>query len=750
MSLRARLLSLVLLATLLPALLLAWRFIRDSEAEIHAAERTLATAADNIAADLDQRVQGTAQLHYGLARSRVLDTTDRAACSAYLSDVREAYPQYTGILTVQPDGNLFCDSLRSGRNLNLNDRSYFKQMLQGATGVVLEPVFGRLTGNSVLQIVYPARGESGALRFVLVASLNLQQLARGAKLQALRPLPELLLVDHKGTVLVWTGASAPPQAAGSSIAGTALFRLAQANASGGVAELAGRGSEAQVWAVSAAPAERNPGLYVMLGLAKPDLVAPAQQRLKQDLGLLAVATVLLFLGVWLLAEWGIRRQVGRITTMVRSLGAGDLGARIAQPYPRGELGGLMAALNSTAASLQQQRTAIDELGLRLRQAQKMEAVGTLAGGIAHDFNNILGAILGNLSLAHEEALAGRPTQYSLAQIRRAALRARDLVQRIQSFSRQEPPALTSQWLLPIVEEVLALLRVAAPPGAVLHTELDPTPLRVLADATQLHQVLMNLCSNAWQALDGAPGTVTVGLSAVVFDDDAPHRPVGLGPGRHAHLWVSDTGCGIAEADRERIFEPFFTTKGGRGGTGLGLSVVHGIVMAHHGSISVDSRVGQGSTFHVYLPVAADGSPGDDTQTLEPDATQAAPGRGQHILYLDDDEVMGLMVDRLLTRAGYRVSCHTSAQVALAAVRADPAAHDLVVTDFNMPEMSGLEVSRSLADIRPDLPVLIISGYIFDELPAQARRAGVREVIRKQHVLEELVAAIARALEAQAH
>lgn len=743
MSLRARLMALVLLATLLPALLLAWRFFRDSEAEIEAARRTLAMAADSVAADLDQRVQGTAQLHYGLAHSRVLDTTDRDACSAYLSDVRETYPQYTGILTVLPDGKLFCDSLRSGRDLNLSDRWYFKQVIKEGSGLTLEPVFGRLTGNSVLQIVYPARTDTGLLRFILVASLNLQKLAQGSQLQSLHPLPELLLVDHKGTVMVWTSAPAGSPVAGSSIAGTGLFRLAEAHQQGGVAELPGRDGQVQVWAVSAAPSLRDAGLYVMLGLSKQELVAQARQRLKQDLFLLGSATLLLFLGVWLLAEWGIRRQVGRITSMVRNLGAGDLGARIAQPYPRGELGGLMAVLNSTADSLQRQRAAIDELGLRLRQAQKMEAIGTLAGGIAHDFNNILGGILGNLSLAHEEALAGQPTQNSLAQIRRAALRARDLVQRIQSFSRQDQPALTNQLLLPIVDEVLALVRIALPAGVALHTELDPTPLHVAADATQLHQVLMNLCSNAWQSLGGAPGSVTVGLGAVLFGDDPQQRPVGLGSGRHAHLWVSDTGCGIAEADRERIFEPFFTTKGARGGTGLGLSVVHGIVMAHHGSITVDSTPGRGSSFHVYLPLLLQDSEDAAGPASEPAAAPAVAGSGQHVLYIDDDEVMALMVDRLLSRAGYRVSCYTSAQAALAAVRADPAGHDLVVTDFNMPELSGLEVSRLLAAIRPELPVFIISGYIFDELPAQARRAGVRQVIRKQNVLEELAPAIAQ-------
>jgi CheY-like chemotaxis protein len=301
-----------------------------------------------------------------------------------------------------------------------------------------------------------------------------------------------------------------------------------------------------------------------------------------------------------------------------------------------------------------------------------------------------------------------------------------------------------QLLQPIVDEVLALVRVTLPPGASLFTEVAAKPMHVLADPTQLHQVLLNLCTNAWQALQGRAGVVTVGLARVEFDADSVLKPAELAPGPHAHLWVSDTGCGIDAAVRQRIFEPFFTTKGVNGGTGLGLSVVHGIVLAHHGAIAVRSRVGEGSTFEVYLPLHA-APPPDVAEAHGASDAATHRGEGQHVLYVDDDPVMGLLVERLLERAGYRVSSHSSAHAALQAVQAQPAAYDVVVTDFNMPEMSGLEVSRTLAELSPDLPVLIMSGYVFEEMPAQALRAGVREIIRKQHVMEELVPAVARVL-----
>jgi diguanylate cyclase (GGDEF)-like protein len=244
-------------------------------------------------------------------------------------------------------------------------------MAPGA-GLILEPAFGRLTGNSVLQIVYPARGDDGALRFMLVASLNLRKFADEARRQTLLGVSEVLLIDAQGAVMAWSGPRDGLPKAGSSTVGSAVFELARAHADGGTGELIGQDGQAQVWAVAAAPAARAAGLRVMLGLPREALVADVRLHLKQGLLVLGGAALLLFVGVWSLAEWGIRRQIGRITEMVRELGVGNLGARIAQPYPRGELGGLMAVLNGTAASLQQQRGAIDELDQRLREAHQRE------------------------------------------------------------------------------------------------------------------------------------------------------------------------------------------------------------------------------------------------------------------------------------------------------------------------------------------------------------------------------------------
>ncbi|ARN19849.1 hybrid sensor histidine kinase/response regulator [Piscinibacter gummiphilus] len=382
--------------------------------------------------------------------------------------------------------------------------------------------------------------------------------------------------------------------------------------------------------------------------------------------------------------------------------------------------------------------------VQLRDVQKMESIGTLAGGIAHDFNNILGAILGNLALAQAEVGEGHAAAACLAEIHKASLRARNLVQQILTFSRREPQELVVQPLRPIVEETRQLLRATLPAGIDFDVALADEALHVLADATQLQQVLMNLCTNAWHALKDGTGGITVGLDAVTLDLSQSQRLGGAPPGPYAHLWVRDTGVGMDDATRARIFEPFFTTKPVGQGTGLGLSVVHGILNAHHGAMSVDSAPGEGSTFHLYFPVTDPPSsgPGDDDDAL---AQGLIGGHGEHVLYVDDDETMVVMVERLLERCGYRVSGYQDPQAALVAVRDHPGDFDFVVTDFNMPECSGLDVAHELAKLSPGLPVVISSGYITDELRDEARRAGVRSLLEKQNTFQDLGRLVGRIL-----
>jgi PAS domain S-box-containing protein len=373
-----------------------------------------------------------------------------------------------------------------------------------------------------------------------------------------------------------------------------------------------------------------------------------------------------------------------------------------------------------------------QLEQQLRESQKMESIGTLAGGIAHDFNNILAAILGNVALARQDAAPVPAVLASLEQIQRAGLRARHLVQQILAFSRREAQGQIVQPLAPVVDETVALLRATLPAGVRLQALLPAAPVWASVDATQVQQVLMNLCTNAWHALPMEGGRIEIGLDGVP-----------AGPAPCAHLWVRDNGHGMDAATRARIFDPFFTTKPVGQGTGLGLSVVHGIVRAHGGTIEVETAPGQGSTFHVRLPAVAAGTPAVP-EPAQPEAAGVVGG-GRHVLYVDDDEVMRLTVERLLARAGFRVTTAGDVETAVARVQQAHDPIDAVISDYNMPVSSGLDAARRLALLRPGLPVVISTGYVSDELQAQAAAAGVRALLRKENTFEELPALLDRLL-----
>jgi PAS domain S-box-containing protein len=385
-----------------------------------------------------------------------------------------------------------------------------------------------------------------------------------------------------------------------------------------------------------------------------------------------------------------------------------------------------------------------QLEQQLREAQKLEAIGTLAGGIAHDFNNLLGSIMGNVALAREALEPGAAARAPLDQIRLAGKRGRSLVQQILAFSRRQPTDMAVQPLQPLVRETIALMRSTLPSGVALDLLLPEAPVVVRADATQLQQVLVNLCTNAWHALQGQSGHITIGLDSQLAAGGAvvASEPGAADAAPRAHLWVRDDGVGMNEATLRRVFEPFFTTKPAGAGTGLGLSVAHGIVTEHGGSISVESALGLGTTFHVWLPLSA-----LPVEPVAPADSGLMPlqGSGQHVLYIDDDDIMIAMVDALLQRAGFRVTTRQDAAAALHEVGQHPLDYDLVVTDFNMPRLSGIEVAYALAEIRRDLPVVISSGYLSDELRKEARRAGVRALLQKENTLEELGPLVKRLL-----
>jgi diguanylate cyclase (GGDEF)-like protein len=365
MNLRTRLMLLVLVATMLPATLIGLRFIQERAENVEIAKQDLEAASNSLALRIATKIQGTVQLHYGLSRAEDLDTNDKVACSSFLSRVLKANTQYTGILTITPDGQLFCDSLSTGRTLDLRDRGYFRQALVTMNGVTLEPVFGKLTGIAVLQVAYPVRSDAGALRFVLLASLNLDQLVQQFMSENPHAKFEIALTDNAGKVLVGVPSERWKHRVGQSIAYTDLFRFSEAYPGGGVHDVAGLNGSQQVWAFAGVPEVVAAGLHVMVGTSRDNLLRNANQRFYQDLSLLLMFSLVLFGGIWWMADHGIRKPTLSIARMVKNLGSGDLSARIAPPFPLGEIGGLMTVLNSTASALEHQRADIVDLNTKL-------------------------------------------------------------------------------------------------------------------------------------------------------------------------------------------------------------------------------------------------------------------------------------------------------------------------------------------------------------------------------------------------
>jgi signal transduction histidine kinase/CheY-like chemotaxis protein len=725
MSLRTRLLILVIAAMLVPAILVGLRFAQNRTTEINAALANLSATADDISRDLDEKIQGTAQLHYGLARARDLDTSDKAACSAFLSAVREEYPQFTGILTVTPEGGLFCDSLRTNRTLDLRDRTYFKQALTSHGVVTIQPAFGRLTGLSVLQIAYPARTESGELKFILLASFNLRKFAEYDK--RLLNGKQVLLVDRDGMVLVAPQEKGWTVAAGESIAQSELFRFAAAADRAPFHEMKNAEGRTQVWAVARSPSARDAGLYVMVGLSKDGLVAAANRRVYEDLAMLAVASLLLLAGVWLLATLGVGRQVGRLAAMARRLGLGDLSARIPEPHPGGELGGLMTLLNGTAESLERQRADIDELNQKLGQSQKMEAMGQLTGGVAHDFNNLLTVILGNAEYLAEKLAANRELHKIADSIATAAERGSDLTRSLLAFARKQP-------LMPqnidIGQKILGmeqLLRRTLGEHIECEFLLDRDMWQASVDPGQLASALLNLVLNARDAMPQG-GRLTVEVRNAALGESDLDVNGEARPGDYVMVAVTDTGSGMIAEVASRAFEPFFTTKEVGKGTGLGLSMVYGFARQSGGSMQIRSEPGHGTVVKLFFPRVGTVR-GNDAPSADRIAT---PTGSETILVVEDNDLVRSYVEKELKELGYRVIAARNAPEALAILR-EPREIDLLFTDVVMPGgMFGPELAKQATRLRPGLEVLFTSGYTEDPVQPLDGLGGEARILHKPY------------------
>jgi PAS domain S-box-containing protein len=371
------------------------------------------------------------------------------------------------------------------------------------------------------------------------------------------------------------------------------------------------------------------------------------------------------------------------------------------------------------------------LNAQLQQAQKMEAIGTLAGGIAHDFNNILGAIVGYSEIIRDDLPPGSPGIHDINQVLKASHRATELVKQILAFSRQLEDQKIPMQPAGIIKETLALLRSSLPTTITIKQEIDSDAGMVLANPTQMHQIVMNLATNAFHAMEVKGGTLTISLQKrTLCQDDLATEP-DLQPGTFVQLSIRDSGEGISPEIREKIFDPFFTTKEVGKGTGLGLSMVYSIVKSSGGSIACNSRVGEGTEFRILLPTV-EGHTGEEKESTD----LIAHGNG-HILLIDDEEMLVEFGQLMLERLGYQVTVHTSSLKALATFQSDPHGFDAVITDQTMPGMTGLDLARRMLQIRPELPIILCTGYSKLVDKAEAKAYGIKGFAMKPLTQKEI-------------
>lgn len=378
---------------------------------------------------------------------------------------------------------------------------------------------------------------------------------------------------------------------------------------------------------------------------------------------------------------------------------------------------------------------------QLRQVMKLQAIGTLAGGIAHDFNNILFPIVGYTELTMDDIPAGSEARKNLEEVLKAADRAKKLVQQILTFSRQGSQERKPLRVQSIIQESLGLLRATLPSSIQIECNIDEECGLIMGDPTQIHQVIMNLCTNAYHALQDTGGKLEVTLKEIDISYEKSIERVGMKPGRHLELSVKDTGHGMEVQVQDRIFEPYFTTKKQGKGSGLGLSVVHGIIKNHGGDIRVKSQPGKGSTFTVYLPVI------DEVEAIaESEESVTAKQGNEHILLIDDEEQIIDIERQILERLGYQVTARTDSQEALEEFATLPDKYDLVITDMTMPKMTGDQLARKLIDIKPDIPVILCTGFNESITEEKALAMGIDKFVMKPIVKDDLANTIRTVLD----
>jgi signal transduction histidine kinase/CheY-like chemotaxis protein len=770
MSILARLFILVMIAVL-PALAIeAYNQIelrQEREREIRREALRLATFASG---ELDRIIESGAGLLAALSRLPAVRSFDAASCSSYLAELGRAFPQYRVIGATDAAGNVFCASRPPPPGFNLSDKPAWRQAIRTGDFTVGVYNLGRLANSPVLPLALAFRDESGAIAGLVYVSLDLEWLARYFAEKRFDKDATLLIADRNATILLRLPGN--ESFVGTSFAET-YHRYLYADALG-TDEIVGVDGIRRI--LGYVPVTRPPasGLYVGIGLSRDPAFAAIDRATLIGVILISTGFLLALVAAWIGGRHFISRPIARLAAAAGHWRRGDFRARVAA-HGGGEIGLLADTFNDMAVALadqQQQNAALlatleERVAERTRelareaterrraeeallQAQKMEAIGQLTGGIAHDFNNLLTAVLGNIELAETRlsGLGAHPALRYLAQARHSAERGARLTRDLLAFARRQSLDVAPLDVNAVVRKADELLCRSVGAAVRIEHRLAPDLWPALGDASQIELVILNLVINARDAMPGG-GTITIETGNVEPGD--PRRLSELPRedhlrGGYVRLAISDTGSGMSEEVLAKCLEPFFTTKEVGRGSGLGLSVVHGIATQTGGTVAISSKPGDGTVVSVYLPRAeTEPAAGRNAEPAAKGASEAPSAA--RVLLVDDDPEVREVVAAQLRDLGCSVVAAASGDAALALLADGNAAEfDLLVSDYAMPGLGGAELAAAARDRWPHLPVLLIAGY--NDVAAETRADQGWHWLRKPFRRADLAVHVGRLVAAR--
>ena len=704
-----------------------------------------------------------------ISLAEAIDESHYAGISEQLANIQEIHNEYYSIVLQDEKGKIVASSATEMIGRNLSGEPAFREAIGGKPSVQ-DVAFNAIAGGWAVAISVPVMDshEGSQVKAVLSAALKwdtVNEMVTSLKLAG-RPQREsdhFMLLNSEGVVI-------------SCFDRTELFTENLIRVGMDSAKYALEKKEGSLYEDHTEHGLESFSSYTYLKkykdlpdlgwglvfLQDPNRIFASANLLKRATIYMLVVSVVVLSVISLAFAHRITKPILTIASAVANIGKGQLGTRV-NVDSKDELGILASSFNAMANNLENTTTSVETLNAanqqltasqqqlkasneqlqfhisertrtekerqrlqaqQLRQTQKMEAIGTLAGGIAHDFNNILTVILGHADLAFQDTRDGTVIRSNLEQVRIAGSRAKHLIKQILIFSRNTEQEREPMKIVPIAEEALKMLRSLMPTTVEIRKNIETDSSMIIANPTEVYQILMNLCTNAAQAMGEKGGQLEVCLSEVNIDSAIVTDFGMLQHGSYVKLTVKDTGCGIENDVMERIFEPFFTTKGVDGGTGMGLSVVHGIIESYGGLVTVKSEPGKGTTFSVFFPRI------ESTDTQQAETSGKVPGGEELILLVDNEKPIVDVMTQMLERLGYAVVGETSSIDALEILRAEPGKFDLVITDYAMPDMTGKQIAKEIMNFRPDIPIILCSGFSEDIDFDQAKNAGIRRFVPK--------------------